>query len=1124
MKPASNTRSPKSQRGAEGGVVGASAKKNLVHSIATVSLESAYNEEEPQASCSEREAPTTGASSPRLSDAAYSDTTASDRLSSEELCLSSSRSTLPGHVVNASSGSWAQTQGSTTLRSASSTGLQNLVLQGRVMTDEGDRDSAANLTHSLSARQYTGPAVQPAVGKDQELLLLKSLHRSTGHSGSLTARRAGKSTSTIVSVSPVKRQSFPHSQQPQQGHSPSYRASSLRQEKTDGEKKTTAQRVRAFPKSLANRKIHTQLQGALSPAVMYKYRCSAGSGIQVPVNRLETSPVKLTNWRVSWQELLCYNPRPYNITKGFLENYTVIRGMMETYIHKLTDIVFEDRCTAAQDKPHVYHAYLLPPICPHDWLTATCIQCYTSEDVWLSRGAWKRETVPNSGAKAETMKPTNSKVIPFLPAFTKEEQFEQQRQYRQASANPSPDNLVAPCRLYDSSTASAANKLPLHLWIFLGGKDMQALDGVVLAWKLLRWASEIPPSEFVEASEDVEFGEAPAGLQTDNSCRPSGVEIYRAYHQQKRSPTQDQTPQAAAWACGEVPAPAEAGSNKLSAFGPFLYDMTGVSENSKYRTAFLMVDIPGYGNSSGHPSPCTIRSAAFQAVKHAIQELIEQHGEDSIVLNILGYSLGCAVACSLAADLAATFARDGIYATPSQATTQQSWANIATLDPELAWSMNRASCLSKGNTDGSFDEDMLTFRDSFNVSMYNKDGVDHVCKIHGWAPSAGYSGVRLAINRLILLAPFTSTKAMASKVAASAMGGGFLSRAVSSLVSKQISWDNNAQLEKLLKSLKHIRENTQVTAFSNFRIKILHGDKDNVIPWTMGFEIFNTLAALKKNLGLKIPINFQRLHGETHATILCGASERYLLESCFSPYRLHPAAPLALLKFYSKETQLPRCLPARGMYSSTLSEVREMQMFGPQTTVNTSHQHSGKTEQQQAHSVRLQQSSLVNHQPQEAFLSRANTFGGPLSHQQQAALQLLMQQSVALSPSPRRMPQEQNSGIQHSRSFAFDLGANSLTKSFSVGIPGADNAALMRTGSSQRYPDLPNAPLVACPSVTGSFSTITALPPAAQVYRQSHVPAGASFTRVHSQAFVSERPTASGEVSRTSQAQPLPRS
>lgn len=44
---------------------------------------------------------------------------------------------------------------------------------------------------------------------------------------------------------------------------------------------------------------------------------------------------------------------------------------------------------------------------------------------------------------------------------------------------------------------------------------------------------------------------------------------------------------------------------------------------------------------------------------------------------------------------------------------------------------------------------------------------------------------------------------MAAKVAASAMGGGsFLTRAVGSLVSKQISWDNKVLLESLLKSVQ----------------------------------------------------------------------------------------------------------------------------------------------------------------------------------------------------------------------------------------------------------------------------------------------------------------------------------
>ena len=55
-----------------------------------------------------------------------------------------------------------------------------------------------------------------------------------------------------------------------------------------------------------------------------------------------------------------------------------------------------------------------------------------------------------------------------------------------------------------------------------------------------------------------------------------------------------------------------------------------------------------------------------------------------------------------------------------------------------------------------------------------------------------------------------------------------------------------------------LRENTQVSAFRNFRINILHGDKDNVIPWTMGFELFNTLASMKRNLGLTVPINVNR--------------------------------------------------------------------------------------------------------------------------------------------------------------------------------------------------------------------------------------------------------------------------
>lgn len=191
-------------------------------------------------------------------------------------------------------------------------------------------------------------------------------------------------------------------------------------------------------------------------------------------------------------------------------------------------------------------------------------------------------------------------------------------------------------------------------------------------------------------------------------------------------------------------------------------------------------------------------------------------------------------------------------------------------------------------------------------------------------------------------------------------------------------------------------------------------------------------------------LQFQRLYGETHASILCGASERYLLESCFSPYRLHPAAPLALLKFYSKEAHLPEWLPPRGMYSSTPSDVREMQMFGPQTVSSGQQQANVKEQHFQSHSTRFQQTTGVSHSPHQTQLSRANTIGGLPSQHPQAALQLLYQRSAALGVMSSRCvtPQQQRNLFQYSGSLsrgtaALDLNANNLDRIPSAGLPNA---------------------------------------------------------------------------------------
>lgn len=106
------------------------------------------------------------------------------------------------------------------------------------------------------------------------------------------------------------------------------------------------------------------------------------------------------------------------------------------------------------------------------------IQCYTSDSAWLEKGAWRRVAVPRKGGTAlESMQPTNPQLIPFLPAFTKEEQQKQQQVYCAGSNLSAPQKDLPGSELYKPSSLGLGRKMPLHLWIFLTGKDMQALDG-----------------------------------------------------------------------------------------------------------------------------------------------------------------------------------------------------------------------------------------------------------------------------------------------------------------------------------------------------------------------------------------------------------------------------------------------------------------------------------------------------------------------------------------------------------------------------------------------------------------------------------------------------------------------
>ncbi|KAF8821443.1 hypothetical protein IE077_002026, partial [Cardiosporidium cionae] len=167
-----------------------------------------------------------------------------------------------------------------------------------------------------------------------------------------------------------------------------------------------------------------------------------------------------------------------------------------------------------------------PPICPHDRAIANCLQCYTSDDDWLSLGAWKRfsRVDANSGIVLDSMSPLNPELLPRFPLTTDEYEIRVKKLAKKMKTFKIEKG---------NNIQSALPALPVHLWVLLGGKDMMALDGISTAWKFLRWASEIPPSEFWEADEVIQDRtiESPEeGHGTTWWQGKSPLDVFQLYH------------------------------------------------------------------------------------------------------------------------------------------------------------------------------------------------------------------------------------------------------------------------------------------------------------------------------------------------------------------------------------------------------------------------------------------------------------------------------------------------------------------------------------------------------------------------------------------------------------------
>ncbi|KAF8819013.1 hypothetical protein IE077_004321 [Cardiosporidium cionae] len=114
--------------------------------------------------------------------------------------------------------------------------------------------------------------------------------------------------------------------------------------------------------------------------------------------------------------------------------------------------------------------------------------------------------------------------------------------------------------------------------------------------------------------------------------------------------------------------------------------------------------------------------------------------------------------------------------------------------------------------------------------------------------------IKLQVNRLMLLSPFTSTQDMAKRMTQEKIGT-LLSKALSGFVSSSIEWNNIAEIQKSFFNIKALQEAVPpVQTFQNLRIYVQHGEKDTLIPWSMGRDLANEMSRLSKTLRLNIPV------------------------------------------------------------------------------------------------------------------------------------------------------------------------------------------------------------------------------------------------------------------------------
>jgi pimeloyl-ACP methyl ester carboxylesterase len=223
----------------------------------------------------------------------------------------------------------------------------------------------------------------------------------------------------------------------------------------------------------------------------------------------------------------------------------------------------------------------------------------------------------------------------------------------------------------------------------------------------------------------------------------------------------------------------------------FLINFHVSNDASANQPSFLLIDYPGYGFNSGKPSPDSILDGTKQAVHSLLRHLrmTPAQAYSNTRFHCLGHSLGSAACLQFVNSMISVHARPSV--SPAVSSDSSSGAFSASNNHSLSSSLSVAD-----------------------------------------------STLRIRFGQIILLSPFTSMLEMAKIVV------GKLPLLDKLLTHK---WDNILQLQQI--SIKLFQQSREASSSASpkaslspqrqkdLRIVIIHGRKDEIVPFNMGVEL-----------------------------------------------------------------------------------------------------------------------------------------------------------------------------------------------------------------------------------------------------------------------------------------------